>query len=69
VATGNGTLTGITRAKAEKIWYRALTVYMTSATNYAAARVATVSAATDLYGATSTETNAVKAAWTAVRVN
>jgi len=31
--------------------------------------VATVSAATDLYGATSTETNAVKAAWTAVRVN
>jgi Zn-dependent metalloprotease len=69
VATGNGTLTGITRAKAEKIWYRALTVYMTSATNYAAARVATVNASTDLYGATSTETNAVKAAWTAVRVN
>jgi hypothetical protein len=42
VATGNGTLTGITRAKAEKIWYRALTVYMTSSTNYAAARVATI---------------------------
>ncbi len=69
VATGNGTLTGITRAKAEKIWYRALTVYMTSSTNYAAARVATVKAATDLYGATSTETNAVKAAWSAVLVN
>jgi len=69
VATGTGTLTGITRAKAEKIWYRALTVYMTSSTNYAAARVATVSAATDLYGATSAETNAVKAAWSAVLVN
>jgi len=69
VATGTGTLTGITRAKAEKIWYRALTVYMTSSTNYAAARVATVNAATDLYGATSAETNAVKAAWTAVLVN
>ena len=69
VATGTGSLTGITRAKAEKIWYRALTVYMTSATNYAAARVATVSAATDLYGATAAETNAVKAAWTAVLVN
>ncbi len=69
VATGTGTLTGITRAKAEKIWYRALTVYMTSSTNYAAARVATINAATDLYGASSTETNAVKAAWSAVRVN
>ena len=69
VATGTGTLTGITRAKAEKIWYRALTVYMTSSTNYAAARVATVNAATDLYGATSAETNAVKAAWSAVLVN
>ena len=69
VATGTGTLTGITRAKAEKIWYRALTVYMTSSTNYAAARVATVKAATDLYGATSSETNAVKAAWSAVLVN
>lgn len=69
VATGTGTLTGITRAKAEKIWYRALTVYMTSSTNYAAARVATINAATDLYGASSTETNAVKAAWSAVLVN
>jgi Zn-dependent metalloprotease len=69
VATGTGTLTGITRAKAEKIWYRALTVYMTSSTNYAAARVATINAATDLYGASSTETNSVKAAWTAVLVN
>ncbi len=68
VATGTGTLTGITRAKAEKIWYRALTVYMTSSTNYAAARVATVKAATDLYGSSSTETNAVKAAWSAVLV-
>jgi Zn-dependent metalloprotease len=69
VATGTGTLTGITRAKAEKIWYRALTVYMTSSTKYAGARVATINAATDLYGATSAETNAVKAAWTAVLVN
>jgi Zn-dependent metalloprotease len=69
VATGTGTLTGITRDVAEKIWYRALTVYMTSSTNYAAARVGTINAATDLYGATSTQTNAVKAAWSAVLVN
>jgi zinc metalloprotease ZmpA len=66
VATGNGTLVGIGRAKAEKIWYRALTVYMTSSTNYAAARSATLSAAADLHGAGSPEVNAVAAAWSAV---
>ncbi|OYY62091.1 MAG: peptidase M4 family protein [Burkholderiales bacterium 28-67-8] len=66
VASGTGTLTGITRAKAEKIWYRALTVYMTSSTNYAGARAATISAAKDLYGITSVEQAAVAAAWTAV---
>ena len=66
VATGNGTVVGIGRAKAEQIWFRALTVYMTSNTNFAGARAATISASTDLYGATSAETNAVKAAWTAV---
>ena len=69
VASGTGTLTGIAHSVAEKIWYRALTVYMTSSTNYAAARVATIRAATDLYGATSAQTSAVKAAWTAVLVN
>jgi vibriolysin len=34
-----------------KIWYRALTVYMTSSTNFSGARTATAQAATDLYGA------------------
>ena len=66
VATGTATLTGIGRAKAERIWYRALTVYMTSSSNFAAARAATLAAADDLYGAGSAETNAVAAAWTAV---
>jgi Zn-dependent metalloprotease len=66
VATGFGTLVGIGRANAEKIWYRALTVYMTSSTNYAGARTATLSAATDLYGAASAEYAAVATAWTAV---
>lgn len=69
VATGTGSVTGIGRAKAEKIWYRALTVYMTANTNFAAARQATLSAATDLYGAGSPEVTAVGAAWTAVKVN
>ena len=57
---------GIGRAKAEKIWYRALTLYMTSSTNYAAARTVTLKAASDLYGNGSPEYNAVAAAWTAV---
>jgi zinc metalloprotease ZmpA len=69
VASGNGTVVGIGRAKAEKIWYRALTVYMTSSTNYAGARTATLNAARDLYGAGSAEQNAVAAAWTAVGRN
>ncbi len=66
VATGNGTVAGIGRSKAERIWYRALTVYMTSGTTYAAARTATTNAANDLYGVGSPESNAVAAAWTAV---
>ena len=69
VATGTGSVTGIGRDKAEKIWYRALTVYMTSGTNYAQARAATLSAAGDLYGAGSAEQNAVATAWSAVNVN
>ncbi len=69
VCNGNTGLTGIGRSAAGNIWYRALTVYMTSGTNYAAARTATLSAATDLYGAGSPQYNAVAAAWSAVSVN
>ncbi|MFE5796027.1 M4 family metallopeptidase [Streptomyces sp. NPDC056503] len=64
----NSTLAGIGRQKAYKIWYKALTAYMTSSTTYAGARTATLSAATDLYGANSAEYNAVNAAWKAVNV-
>ena len=66
---GSGALSGIGKAKAEKIWYKALTQYFTSNTNYAGARVATLKAATDLHGAGSAEYNAVAAAWSAVKVN
>ncbi|MFF3510362.1 M4 family metallopeptidase [Streptomyces sp. NPDC002573] len=62
------TVAGIGRDKLGKIWYRALTVYMTSSTNYAGARTATLNAAKDLYGAGSAEYNAVAAAWSAVNV-
>jgi zinc metalloprotease ZmpA len=62
------TVEGIGRDKLGAIWYRALTVYMTSSTDYAGARTATLSAAKDLYGAGSTEYGAVGAAWSAVNV-
>ncbi|MEU0884855.1 M4 family metallopeptidase [Lentzea sp. NPDC005914] len=61
-------VTGITRAKAEKIWYRALTTKFTSSTKYAAARTGTLAAAADLYGASSPEYAAVNRAWAAVNV-
>jgi Zn-dependent metalloprotease len=61
-------ITGIGNDKAARIWYRALTTYMTSATKYAGARAATLSAAADLYGATSTEYATVALAWKAVNV-
>ncbi|MER6979859.1 M4 family metallopeptidase [Streptomyces carpinensis] len=68
--TYNGsTVTGIGRDKALQIWYKALSEYFTSSTNYAAARTGTLSAAAALYGSGSTEYNAVAAAWTAVNVN
>ncbi|MFJ2603938.1 M4 family metallopeptidase [Streptomyces sp. NPDC087425] len=68
--TSNGsTVTGIGRDKVGTIWYRALTVYMTSSTKYAGARTATLNAARDLYGASSAEYGAVAAAWSAVNVN
>ena len=68
--TCNGsTITGIGRDAAGKIWYRALTVYMTSGTNYAGARAATLSAAGDLFGAGSVQQNTVAAAWSGVSVN
>ncbi|PWR16679.1 peptidase M4 family protein [Micromonospora sicca] len=68
-------VTGIGRAKAEKIWFRALDVYFTSNTAYVnnttpsnTARAYSLRAATDLYGNCSTEYKAVQAAWTAVNV-
>src|SRR5690606_17664279 len=59
---------GIGRAAAGAMCFRALTVYMTSLTDYAGARGATLAAAGDLYGAGSQEQDAVAAAWGAVLV-
>jgi Zn-dependent metalloprotease len=68
--TCNGsTITGIGRDAAQRIWFRALDVYMTSGTTYAQARTATLNAASDLFGASSTQRSTVAAAWSAVSVN
>ncbi|MFF5022652.1 M4 family metallopeptidase [Streptomyces collinus] len=67
--TYNGsTVKGIGRTKATAIFYRALTRYMVSTTDFHDARVATLKAAKDLYGATSTEYKTVDKAWAAVNV-
>ncbi|WP_246192936.1 M4 family metallopeptidase [Kitasatospora atroaurantiaca] len=65
----SSTVTGIGNQKVAAIWYRALTVYMTSTTTYKGARAASLSAASDLYGTGSAEYNAIAAAWSAVNVS
>ncbi|EIT85666.1 peptidase M4 thermolysin [Fictibacillus macauensis ZFHKF-1] len=63
------TITAVGKAKAEQIYYRALSTYMTASTNFSGARAALLSATADLYGNGGTEYNAVKSAWTSVGVN
>jgi thermolysin len=63
-----GSVTGIGADAAARIWYRALTSYMTSSTNFSGARTATLNAAAALYGSGSAQYNAVAAAWTACGV-
>ena len=59
---------GIGIDNAQKVWYRALSTYMTSSTNYAGARTATLQAAADLFGAYSPTYLAVADAWAAINV-
>lgn len=65
---GGQPVDGIGREDAARIWYRALTVYLTSAADYHAARAATLQASGDLFGADAPQTAVVAAAWTAVGV-
>ncbi|MFD7996650.1 M4 family metallopeptidase [Streptomyces mexicanus] len=64
----NLTVRGIGRTKATAVFYRALTRYMVSTTDFHDARLATLAAARDLYGQDSTEYRAVDQAWAAVNV-
>lgn len=61
-------MAGIGRQKAVRIWYRALSHYFTSTTDYADARRATLRAASDLFGDGSVEQKGVAEAWSAVNV-
>lgn len=58
----------IGRADAGKIWYRALTVYLTRSSQFVDARIATAKSAADLFGDPSDELKAVEAAWDSVGV-
>ncbi len=53
---------------AAKIAFRTESVYLTASSTYASARTASIQAATDLYGAGSTQVQAVTNAWYAVGV-
>ncbi|MFI9834502.1 M4 family metallopeptidase [Streptomyces sp. NPDC051913] len=61
-------VSGIGLRNATNVWYRALTHYMTSTTDYAGARTATLQAAADLFGTTSDAYESVANAWAAVNV-
>jgi len=63
-----GSMTGIGADDAGRIWFKALTSYMTSSTNFAGARTATVNAANALFGATSTQALATAQSWCLVGV-
>ncbi|HEX6292708.1 MAG TPA: M4 family metallopeptidase [Herpetosiphonaceae bacterium] len=62
-------VTGIGRAAAEKIFYRALTVKLFPSATFRDVRAKTLESAAELYGASSTQYNATARAWTAVGVN
>ncbi|MFE4793997.1 M4 family metallopeptidase [Streptomyces sp. NPDC056708] len=61
-------VTGIGRAKAEQIWFKALSTKFTSTTDYAAARTGTLAVAGELYGTTSAEYKSVADAWAGINV-
>ena len=69
VCNGDTGVTGIGRDAAQRIWYRALTVYFNSTESYPKARTDTLQAAADLYGTGSAQYAAVARAWSAVGVN
>ncbi|MDX6299196.1 MAG: hypothetical protein QOF53_410 [Nocardioidaceae bacterium] len=68
-ACNGSTLTGIGRGPAAAIWYRAMTTYWTSTTDYPQAANGMVKAAKDLYGVASSQCTATSDAWKDVAVS
>lgn len=60
--------TAVNKEKAEKVYYRALTTYLTRTSKFLDLRLAVVRAATDLYGASSAEVSAARTAFDRVGV-
>ncbi len=63
-----GGMAGIGNDKAARIWYTAMTEFLTPVDKYAEARTAGINAAVQLYGDNSTEVGAVKSAFAAINV-
>ena len=62
------TVTPVGRDKAEKIWYRTLSTYLTSSSNYAAARNGAIKSAKDLYPTDATVCTNIAASFSAIAV-
>ena len=60
--------TAVGRQHAEQVYYRALTHYLTSTSQFLDARIAVVQAAADLYGASSADVTAAKHAFDQVEI-
>jgi hypothetical protein len=63
-----GGMTGVGNDTAARIWYMAMTEWLTPVAKYADARVAGIAAATELYGDSSAEVQAVRNAFAAINV-
>lgn len=60
--------TAVTKEKAEKVYYRALTTYLTRTSKFLDLRLAIIKAATDIHGASSAEVAAAKTAFDRVGI-
>jgi Zn-dependent metalloprotease len=63
---GGPNMTGVGTYQASKIWWQALTTYLTPSSQFSDARLAQMYAARDLYGSESFEVTEVEAAWYSV---
>lgn len=61
--------TAVTKEKAEQVFYKALTDYLTMTSKFIDFRIAVVQAASDLFGASSTEVTKAEEAFTAVGIH